>query len=371
MDDEINALNLKKAKGELTEDEYQKSLYDIQKKYVTDKKELNDIEIANEEYKTNKKKELVEQDRADKLKKLQDDMNILEKLNAMSVWDDEDDAKRFKEKRDKLAEAEKIELAAKDLSETERNKIIQKYSDARKEIEKSELENTRSNEAARLAIKQKALDDIISIVGAESDIGRAALVAKQLLLAKELYMEISRTITFSAQAAARSTVAVAEGTAQTAKIGFPQNIPMLIGYAAQAVGIIMAIKSAVSAAKGAGSADAGAGAAPTPNMGRNYEKGGMIGGKRHAQGGTMIEAEAGEAIMTRGAVTMFAPMLSAINQMGGGTSFGNQLFTKPDAPAVSNPQQSQSPVIMKTYVVSNELTTESEKLARLKDLSTL
>jgi hypothetical protein len=57
--------------------------------------------------------------------------------------------------------------------------------------------------------------------------------------------------------------------------------------------------------------------------------------------------------------------------MGGGTSFGNQLFIRPDAAAVEKPQQSQSPVIMKTYVVSNELTSESEKLARLKDLSTL
>jgi hypothetical protein len=97
----------------------------------------------------------------------------------------------------------------------------------------------------------------------------------------------------------------------------------------------------------------------------------MLKGPRHAQGGMMIEAEGGEAIMTRGAVTMFAPMLSAMNQMGGGTSFGNQLFIRPDAAAVEKPQQSQSPVIMKTYVVSNDLTTEQEKLARLKDLSTL
>jgi hypothetical protein len=106
-------------------------------------------------------------------------------------------------------------------------------------------------------------------------------------------------------------------------------------------------------------------------MGRNYEKGGMLNGPRHAQGGMMIEAEGGEAIMTRGAVTMFAPMLSAMNQMGGGTSFGNQLFIRPDAAAVERPQEAQAPVIMKTYVVSNDLTTESEKLARLKDLSTL
>ena len=114
-------------------------------------------------------------------------------------------------------------------------------------------EKTNALETQRIAVKQQALNDIISIVGAESDIGRAALVAKQLLSVQELFLEVKRTITFSAQAAARSVVAVAEGTAQTAKIGFPQNIPMLIGYAAQAFGIISAIKSAVSSAKSSAS----------------------------------------------------------------------------------------------------------------------
>jgi hypothetical protein len=66
-------------------------------------------------------------------------------------------------------------------------------------------------------------------------------------------MEAKKTITFSALAASRSVVAVAEGTAQTAKVGFPQNIPLLIGYAAQAVGIISAITSAIGKSKGVAS----------------------------------------------------------------------------------------------------------------------
>jgi hypothetical protein len=132
-------------------------------------------------------------------------------------------------------------------------------------------EKSNQIERDRIAVKQKALDDIISIVGAESDIGRAALIAKQILAAKELILEVTRTITFSAQAAARSTVAVAEGVAQTAKVGFPQNIPLLIGYAAQAVGIIMAIKSAVNSAKasatGNGSNMPSISAPPAPTYG--------------------------------------------------------------------------------------------------------
>jgi len=97
--------------------------------------------------------------------------------------------------------------------------------------------------------RQKTLSDLVTIAGAETAVGKAALVAKQLLLAKELVMEVTKTISFATQASARSAVAMAEGTAQTAKIGFPQNIPMLIGYAAQAVGIFSAIRSATSKAR--------------------------------------------------------------------------------------------------------------------------
>ena len=57
--------------------------------------------------------------------------------------------------------------------------------------------------------------------------------------------------------ASEATVATATGAAKTAAVGFPQNIPLLIGYALQAAGIIGAITSAVrgakSAAKGGGS----------------------------------------------------------------------------------------------------------------------
>ena len=71
--------------------------------------------------------------------------------------------------------------------------------------------------------------------------------------------EAKKTITFSSLVAARSSAAVAEGTAQTAKVGFPQNIPLLIGYGLQAAGIISAITSAVSKSKSVASSLGGGG----------------------------------------------------------------------------------------------------------------
>jgi len=124
---------------------------------------------------------------------------------------------------------------------------------------------------------------------------------------------------------------------------------------------------------GSGSGSSSEAAKPSmPNYLRNYEDGGLIGGRRHAEGGTLIEAEKGEAIMTRGAVTMFAPLLSMMNQMGGGAAFAPSLMTTSfDKPTVSTPAEDNKPMIIKSYVVSNELTNEQQRQARLKDLSTL
>jgi hypothetical protein len=54
-------------------------------------------------------------------------------------------------------------------------------------------------------------------------------------------------------------------------------------------------------------------------------RGGLISGPSHAAGGTVIEAEGGEAIMSKRAVSMFAPILSALNELGGGVPFAAPL----------------------------------------------
>ena len=185
--------------------------------------------------------------------------------------DQKEAAEKAKEEREKAAQAERDFFIGIDNANRERKvaeALLKEESDLKtleaatadadrlnqedENNKKRSLDNIAREEAeakAKTAIRMKALDDLTTIFGAETKLGKAFLIAKQLLQAKEMVMEISKTITFSAQAAARSTVAVAEGTAQTAKIGFPQNIPMLIGYAAQAAGIFSAIRSAVKSAK--------------------------------------------------------------------------------------------------------------------------
>jgi hypothetical protein len=56
---------------------------------------------------------------------------------------------------------------------------------------------------------------------------------------------------------------------------------------------------------------------------QKFAQGGLIGGRSHANGGTMIEAERGEAIINKRSTRSFGPLLSAINEAGGGVRFQN------------------------------------------------
>jgi len=168
---------------------------------------------------------------------------------------------------DSLNEKETAKQAEFDAIDKERRDKRKAEEDA---IKTKQADDEIALEEKKTAAKQKAVDDAIALAGAESKIGKALLMLKQGLALKEMIMEAKKTITFSSIAAAKSSVAVAEGTAQTAKIGFPQNIPMLIGYAAQAAGILSAIKSATGKANsaasslGGGSGGGGGGSAPQP-----------------------------------------------------------------------------------------------------------
>jgi hypothetical protein len=135
------------------------------------------------------------------------------------------------------------------------------------------------------------------------------------------------------------------------------NTAATIAAAAQAMSAINGTDFEGGAAKGSG---------------RNYATGGMIEGARHSSGGVPIEAEGGEAIMTRGAVTAFAPLLSMLNVAGGGTSFSQGAVGQAgyDNPTRDSEQFQQSQ-ITKTYVVEQELTTMQQRQSRLKDLSTI
>ena len=137
------------------------------------------------------------------------------------------------------------------------NTLEREALEQKKLLAEEEIEIAEKIAAEKKAIQDKAFADAVALAGAESKLGKAILIAKQLLLAKEMIMEMKATL-FSAKQSATKTVMkgaeagvdVSSGAAKTASsLPFPANIPLILGYAVQAAGIIKTIKSAMKSSK--------------------------------------------------------------------------------------------------------------------------
>jgi hypothetical protein len=232
------------------------------------------------------------------------------------------------------------------------------------------LQDEQAYEQSRLAMKTQALDGIIQLAGAETAVGRAALIAKQILLAKELVLEVKRTIAFSKAALARSQAAVAAGTAQTAQIGFPQNLIPLALYAVQAAGIISAIVSATKKSESLtpdiGGLEGGTSTPPLPSapapvgVVARRNQGGFV----YGDGGSITDSipamlSNGEFIMNAKSASMFSPMLTAMNDVGNlpnigvPQSLGNQSLVDVMSQGMNN-----RPI--KTYVTAQDMSNQQQ-----------
>ena len=365
MEEELGAINLRKAKGELTEEEYQKAVYETKKKFLKDKKDLTDLEVSHEQYLTEQKKKEADKQRGILFQGLQDQIDQLDKKNAELDNDFAEDILRLENKKTYLQQQRDLELAAVVNDEQKKLEIKKKYGDQINAVEKSITDTQKAQQQARVALAIAIADTFAQlgnflqqIAGKNKGLAKAGLIIEQAAgIAK---------IVINTQVAA-------------SKAGYltPMGIATLI---AGALGVATAIAATVKGIRQIDAQDATGGATPSSSApapapkAAGYAEGGMIGGKRHAQGGTLIEAEQGEAVMTRGAVTMFGPLLSTLNQMGGGTAFNkSSMVSRFDNPKSAYPTDymQQAPQIIKSYVVEGELTSAQQKQARLKDLSTI
>ncbi len=104
-------------------------------------------------------------------------------------------------------------------------------------------------EMDRVKNKQMAVDAIAGLVNQETAIGKIAFIAKQGLVLKEMMLNAKKALQDIAIKSAESGVDVSKGFTATLKAGFPQNVPLIIAYAAQAAGIIASMTKAVGKAK--------------------------------------------------------------------------------------------------------------------------
>lgn len=142
-----------------------------------------------------------------------------------------------------------------------------KKADEDKDKRKKDFEEEREIASAKIALGQTVLDAAIESTQQEGEVRTALLVTKQVLNAIDLANQIKTDIregVFRTKRligkASESSVDLATGAAKTAAAApFPANIPLIAGYAATAVGIAMSIKQALSKANVSSSIDAGKG----------------------------------------------------------------------------------------------------------------
>lgn len=189
--------------------------------------------------------------------------------------------------------------------------------------------------AAAIATITGSLSDLMDLFG---DASREAAIASKVLALAEISINTGK--------------AIAAGIAQSQSVPFPANIAAIATtIAAVMSGITSAIKTVKSA---------------------KFAEGGLITGDGTGTSDSItIQASNGESVMTAKATSMFAPLLSTVNQIGGGvpiqvsqsanSAAGEDMLAKAFAQGLKD---------MPTPVVSvREITEVSGRVRVIEDLS--
>lgn len=203
--------------------------------------------------------------------KLESEANLSIEKKRLNAEQIDSDVLRLQRMQEIDAEEQELQMARLQRILDEANEGTQAKVDAQIALDEFMAESDRTNlerqteifeaekalEEQKRAEKEKTFNDLVAIAGAESKLGKAILIAKQALALKEMIMEAKSTLFSAKQTVTKATLKGTEGAADSAAglaktssaLPFPANIPLIIGYVAQAVGIIGAIKSAVGKAK--------------------------------------------------------------------------------------------------------------------------
>ena len=166
---------------------------------------------------------------------------------------------------EKLVEQERLQLIIDSTTAGTQARVDAEieYNTRMQELDQQTYEFKADNTLKQIQLKDDivgasfgALDALVNIFGQESKLGKAVLVSKQLAAAAEIAIGISKikfkatqTLAEASLDAGKTGTSIATGTAVTLSAGFPAAIPLLIGYAAAAVGVVSGIMSAFKTTK--------------------------------------------------------------------------------------------------------------------------
>jgi len=261
FEDEKQSLELRRAEGVVTEEQYQTELLDIRKRYATTNQELTQVEIDRANQAREKKKKDAEEERQIAFSDLQNKISDLDRLNQARNDDFQQDILRLEQKKLFLQTQRDLELKAAENDKVKQLEITKKYGDAEIAIEKQITDSKKAEFDARIAAQNDFLGATASVLGQLSSIlGQGTAASKAAALA-EIAIQTGVGFANGLRIAQES----AKGTGPAAAFAFP------IFYATQIAAVLAAVGKAKSILKqvpggGGGSAGAGVGggvSAPT------------------------------------------------------------------------------------------------------------
>jgi len=258
----------------------------------------------------------------------------------------------------------RIQAAADDELEQERIKLeqVKMLRDTARQMEGESIE---AFNARRLELEQNYLDQKQALADKEVQVQQVKLEAYSSIaggIAKVFeamgdsesdYAKISKVLAL-AEIAINTGKAIAAGVAQAQSVPFPGNIAAI----ATTIATILAnIATAISTVKSA-----------------KFAKGGLIQGAGTGTSDSITaKVSNGESIMTANATALFSPLLSAINQMGGGVPIthhggtGTQMGEDMLAAAIAKGYaMAPSPVVS-----VQEITDVENRVQVIEDMSTI
>ena len=244
--------------------------------------------------------------------------------------------------------------------------------DQRKAIEDQQLANTKANAAAQLDIEKKKTDAQMAMLDATANalnavadiVGKNTVAGKAMAVAASL---ISTYLAIAKQLAAFAGVPVpGYAIVQAVATG-------LVGFKAVADIVNTPIPSSGGGGGGGNSVNTGASVAKPKGL----AKGGYVSG---AGSGTSDSIPAmlsnGESVINAASTQMFAPLLSTINQIGGGRQFAQGGMVTPSfnqsqvINSLNNLNNNQNAPI-KTYVLASDVSNQMALDRAIKSRSTI
>jgi hypothetical protein len=311
-------LALEKAKG--TKDEFTEwSRYRFARIRVLEAEKDREIKLSKG---TAKEKEKIEKEYALKIQQIQNETFSNAKTNA--------------KEETKLTKDQKKDLAINIVNSANQ------LADSLMQISRNQIQQEMNEEKDKFDAKQKALQDQLDqgiISQANFDSQMSALNSDYQ--AKEKDLKLKAFNSNKASQLINATIATAVGVATA--LGTPLIGPILAGIA----GALGAAQIAIIASQ------------PTPK----FAKGGILNGNSHANGGIPTpygELEGGEAVINKRSTRLFTPLLSAINEAGGGVKFANGGVLQPMVNSVDSSFQMQNMIIQSLRNMPNPIVSVQE-----------